>query len=418
MSSGNWFDRQPDYVRLFLGIVAAVALLLALVLSFVITAAPEWVPEDSLVPDTLVPPADEGAHLHFTPDTLKLRSLDALTPAGLPTPYSVRWRAGVSVPDDKPLYFDWPPVRPGWYLNWDVNLVKQPGLLGLSTTSDMELPDPLLGMEFTPMVRMRSGRLHPPTADLREMAAQHPGLTWLIGNEPDVKWQDNTPPEVYAVAYHRAYKAIKAGDPTAKVAIGGLSQITPLRLQYLDRVWDFYQSLYGEEMPVDVWNMHAFVLREERSAWGVNIPPGFEIEQRGELWEVEDHDNLDLVEAQIRAMRQWMAEHGQRDKPLWITEYGILMPQEYGFDAARVTRFMLDSFALFLNLRDHQFGYPEDDNRLVQRWNWYPARDSRFSAGNLFDDYGRVTPVGQAMFDYLAAAEEPTPDAAPHPAAP
>ena len=32
-------------------------------------------------------------------------------------------------------------------------------------------------------------------------------------------------------------------------------------------------------------------------------------------------------------MRQWMADHGQRDKPLWITEYGILMPEEYGFDA-------------------------------------------------------------------------------------
>jgi hypothetical protein len=107
-------------------------------------------------------------------------------------------------------------------------------------------------------------------------------------------------------------------------------------------------------------------------------------------------------------MRQWMADHGQRDKPLWITEYGILMPKEYGFDAQRVTRYMLGSFDLFLNLRDAELGYGADDNRLVQRWNWYSARDSRYSAGNLFDDYGRVTPVGQAMFDYLAGRPRPT----------
>ena len=27
-------------------------------------------------------------------------------------------------------------------------------------------------------------------------------------------------------------------------------------------------------MPVDVWNVHNFVLREERGSWGVDIPPG------------------------------------------------------------------------------------------------------------------------------------------------
>src|SRR5690606_13392593 len=145
-----------------------------------------------------------------------------------------------------------------------------------------------------PMVRMKNGRLFPDTHTLRDLARRYRGLTWLIGNEPDVRWQDNTPPEIYAVAYHRAYSAIKEGDPTAQVAIGGVSQITPLRLEYLTRRWDFYRSLYGTAIPVDVWTMHAFVLREERAGWGVNMPPGFYIEQRGELWEVEDHDSLVL----------------------------------------------------------------------------------------------------------------------------
>jgi hypothetical protein len=410
MSTENWFTRQPAYVRTFLYILLAMATALCLLLALVLTPAPEWVPNDTRVDDTLVPPAADSNQRHFTPESLEERPIEAIPPAPLPAPYSLRWRAGVAVPDGSPLYFAWPAARPGWYLNWSANVQEQPRALGIGSSLEMALPDPQLGMEFTPMVHMRNGRLHPSTAMLKELAAAYPGQTWLIGNEPDVKWQDNTSPEVYAIAYHRAYEAIKAGDPTAQVAIGGVSQITPLRLRYLDRVWEFYRKLYGEEMPVDVWNMHAFVLREERDAWGVNIPPGFEIELRGNLWDVEDHDNLTLIEAQIRAMRQWMADHGQREKPLWITEYGILMPEEYGFDPARVARFMVGSFELFLNLRDAELGYPPDDNRLVQRWNWYPARDSRYRAGNLFDDEGKVTPVGQAMFDFLAQE--------PHPAAP
>ena len=407
MSTGNWFSRQPAHVRLFLYLLLTAALLLAIILSLVTNNSPEWVPSDSLVEDTLVPASADSGRQHYTPATLQLRQPESLTPEQLPAPYSLRWRMGVGVPDASPLYFDWSAARPGWYLNWNASLHERPGFLGLGSTLDMELPDARLGMEFTPMVRMHNGRLHPPTADLRDLAARNPGLTWLIGNEPDVKWQDNTTPEVYAIAYHRAYQAIKAGDPTAKVAIGGVSEVTPLRLEYLNRVWDFYRSLYGEDMPVDIWNMHAFMLPEQRGGWGVNMPPGFEIEQRGEQWDVEDHDSLTLLEQQVRAMRRWMADHGQRNKPLWITEYGILMPEDYGFDSQRVTRYMLGSFDLFRNLRDAELGYPGDDDRLVQRWNWYSARDSRYSAGNLFNNYGRVTPVGQAMFDYLAAQSPP-----------
>lgn len=408
MSTGNWLSRQPPYVRFFLVVVLIACALLVLVLAVIVHEAPEWTPDDALTEDTLIPASADGNNLHTTPRSLRLQDPAGLPPAELPLPYTLRWRAGVSMPDGSPFFFDWPADRPGWYLNWGVNLRQQSGFWGLWQQPVMALPDPRLAMEFTPMVRMRNGRLHPPTSTLRALAAQNPGLTWLIGNEPDVRWQDNTSPEVYAIAYHRAYTAIKQGDPTAQVAVAGLSQITPLRLAYLTRMWDFYRKLYGAAMPVDVWNMHAFMLREERGAWGVNIPLGFDIVQSGRLWDVEDHDDLALVEEQVRAMRQWMAERGQQNKPLWITEYGILMPEEYGFNDERVIRFMLGSFDLFLEMADDKTGYPADGNRLVQRWNWYPTRDSRYSAGNLFDNYGRVTPVGQAMFDYLADETSPS----------
>jgi hypothetical protein len=106
-------------------------------------------------------------------------------------------------------------------------------------------------------------------------------------------------------------------------------------------------------------------------------------------------------------MRAWMAAHEQQDKPLWITEYGILMPADYGFDAKRVINFLQGSFDLFLSLRDPTLGFVGDDHRLVQRWNWYSARDSRYPTGNLFDNYGRSTAVGDAYWRFLRQEEKP-----------
>ena len=47
------------------------------------------------------------------------------------------------------------------------------------------------------------------------------------------------------------------------MAIGGVSQVTPLRLDYLERVLAAYEKQYGQPMPVDVWNVHTFILREQ-----------------------------------------------------------------------------------------------------------------------------------------------------------
>ena len=51
----------------------------------------------------------------------------------------------------------------------------------------------------------------------------------MIGNEPDVRWQDNVTPERYAEIYHDIYTFIKERDPGAQVVIGGVAQSTPLR---------------------------------------------------------------------------------------------------------------------------------------------------------------------------------------------
>ena len=330
-------------------------------------------------------------------------------PQPLPEPYSLRWRMGAGVPEMTILGFDWPAARPGWYLNWTLGII---GLQGIPQTVDeMRLEavgqEVAAGMEYVPVLRSPGGEFFFSEEIITQVAANHPGRTWIIGNEPDNRSQDWATPEQYAAAYHRGYQAIKAGDPTALVGGGSLSQVTPLRLQYLDAVWDSYLTQFGVPMPMDVWTMHAFILREEAGVWGVGVPPGLDPAIRqGQLWTVADHDDVGIVEEQVRLMRQWMANHGQQDKPLWVSEYGILLSERFGFTPDVISGFMGRSFELFDRLRDEQTGYPADDYRLVQRWLWFSTNFPEFSSGDLFDAQGQPTLLMETMADYLDAESE------------
>lgn len=292
-------------------------------------------------------------------------------------------------------------LRAGWYVNWSV-------------TVDPVRPN---GMEFVQMVRLHQKLaceigsanaadrqlcphveneylVTPEPADIEAAAKAHPGSVWLLGNEMDRRdfcanaectttaGQDEMLPETYAIAYHELYTLIKSADPTARVAIGGVIQATPLRLKYLSRIWEHYKTLYGTEMPVDIWNIHAFVLREERNGYGADIPPGLD-DLQGEYTQSDcSHLGRDAFDNQIRAMRQWMKERGQQNKPLIVTEYGVLYNAIYSgapcadesLDAANeqsVIDYMVWTFDYFLKTKDTEIGFPEDDYRLVQAWNWY-----------------------------------------------
>ena len=136
-------------------------------------------------------------------------------------------------------------------------------------------------------------------------------------------------------------------------------------MAYLDRILTAYQRRTGQPMPVDVWNIHAFILREERNSWGVGIPPGMS-QDKGELYEIADHADMAIFRRQITDFRRWMADRGLQEKPLLVSEYGVLMPKDYGFAPETVSQFMTDTFDFFLNSRDPAIGDPADDYRLVQ----------------------------------------------------
>ncbi len=399
----------------------------------------------------------------------------------------------------------------GWYVNWRTDLHPlHPG-----------------GAQFAQMIRLQqtasAGYSFKPTAsEIQQTATANPGSIWLIGNEPDRRtYQDELPPDLYAQAYHELYILLKETDPTARIAVGGIVQATPIRLKYLDMVLQAYRERYGAKLPADLWNIHTFVLREEADSWGADLPPGintaigyegtWSIEPTGDgtvhssvtagdqavlsfegdwaswtalagpqggnvqvsvdhqmrstastyavtttsrtfalnglgygrhalslevvgdgklaldefhaasaganavpdddpypsmLYAIRDHDRLDLVEQQVRDFRRWMADQGERNKPLIISEYGVLFPEyivdEDGrnFTSDRVAAFLTGSFDLFRSLRDPQYGLPADDTRLLQGWAWYSLNDRYFN-GALFDAFTKqATPLGIAFQNY------------------
>jgi hypothetical protein len=322
-------------------------------------------------------------------------------------------------------------LRLGWYLNWSVT---------------QDAPEPY-GIEYVPLVRVKQWKVDgtgarikccadcayeephayfttPEVATISAVAAANPGMMWVLGNEIErVDWssgcQDEILPELYAVAYHDLYTTIKAADPTAQVAIGGVIQATPLRLEYLTRVWDAYLLQYGTPMPVDVWNVHAFVLQEVKGSWGADIPAGIDATE-GEVYGVLDNKDFSIAQEHIIAFRSWMKERGQQDKPLVITEYGVNMPDwvspgDFTPEDVR-DEFMYPSFDFFLNYTDPNLGYPADGYRLVQRWNWWSLDDDsgvyedgvykQYYNGNLFySGYGDqpmgLSELGGYWTDYV-----------------
>ncbi len=342
------------------------------------TPTPLWQAEP------LVPTAPP---LSSTPQETRLPQAEVLLPSLSTAPDNALERFGVGVPN--PRLFKREVAEElglGWYLAW-------------KTFENPRKPE---GVEFWQMIRVREEGFRPNKATIQKVIRANPGATWLIGNEPDVIWQDNVTPARYAEWYHELYYLLKEADPTCQVAIGGVTQPTPLRLQYLEMVLSFYQTRYGEVMPVDIWNIHNFILREERGSWGVDIPPGLTVNQ-GILYELDDHDDLEVFKAQIINFRQWLADRGQRDKPLIISEFGILMPEDYGFGPERVQRFLYGTYEFMLTATDEQIGYPADDNRLVQRWAWYSLSDRRYSTGNFIDfATGDLTSLGQAHQKFIA----------------
>ncbi len=338
----------------------------------------------------------------------------------------------------------------GWYVNFSANR--------------SELAD----IQYTPIIRIeqfrddngnailpRGYQIKPSLDYLVAQARTNPGRLYLVGNEVDRIGQDGTEPDLYAEAYNIVYHTLKAADPAARFAISGLVQVTPNRLRYLDLVWASYQQQFGVQMPVDVWNAHIYALPEiERNGvpngiastavgtnnFGAIMGSGGNVVHCGnesdDTYCYAEHDSITIFANQVTAMRQWMKDHHQQNKPLIISEYSQLYPyilegdgcylqDEYGqcFDETRVTNFMKATHNYLETAADPNLGFAPDGNKLVQQWLWFGTHTERVGhASNLLlnEDFvgapandASLTAMGKA-FKAAATGGELRPNIVPY----
>lgn len=349
----------------------------------------------------------------------------------------------------------------GWHLNFSMNIGPTPNgsqFVPVIRVTQDKLKDGTYLDSFTAYPSIATADPNAPSS-LRYWLGQRPVVTWIVGNEVDrgpnpgstVSGQGDIYPAVYARAYHDIYQYIKQYDPTATVAISALVQVTPGRLQYLDKVWDAYLAAYGTTIPVDVWNMHLYILPELDAAGNPNSIANIALDTNPALGRREsggntalcaldevycfaEHDDMTVFAEQIVDMRIWMKNHGQQNKPLILSEYSLLYPyedkgngncflqDEYGncFTRPRVITFMTNSFNYMETAIDPNLGYPLDGNRLIQQWLWFSISHgtNAGSVSNLTDDEVTLNEIGQ-MFRNTVMTIPPTvnliPDQASNP---
>lgn len=405
-------------------------------------------------------------------------------------------------------------------------------------------PNNVQGMRYYPTIHVTENGYEPTRQWLEYLIPLHRGAIWFIGSEVDTVWMGNVRPETYARLYRDLYTFIKARDPSAKIAISGFATVSPLRIEWLNRAWNAYRQMYGVDMPVDVWNIHTYVVNEMVHEWGPQIPPGIEnavgytegdwqripmptasggsvhasdrpdarayfavhgdsltvylrtgpdagvadlyIDNRPQpetrvdlyapypgvisrtfrnlprgdsrladwhhvrvqvthdrnpastgqwvrvdaaeavstaslpggrleddyplrariLTTTDDYLNTDAMLDQVRMFRRWMADHGQRHKPLINSEFGVLLGEREGIYYPQVRDFMLRSFDLFLHHAiDPEIGYPADGNRLLQEWFWYILSGDYFNGERIHSALmhsvtRELLPLGQDFANY------------------
>jgi hypothetical protein len=264
-------------------------------------------------------------------------------------------------------------------------------------------------------------------ASLPAMLAKNPGAFWIIGNEPDseVIYQDHISAEVYGERFYDLASLIRRLDPAAKIGFGPVIQPTPIRMHYLSLALNRMAQLAGGAQQAhalfDVYTIHGYILNEAQLydstgkaiSWGAGLPVGYNPAtwpapmqihpELGETWKVFD---INTFKDRLISFRQWMKDQGDQNKPLYLTEFGVLFPPEgnpflYVSDPD-TANFMAQTYDLMLGYKDPSLGYPADDNRLVQKWTWFSLNNRRTAfGGTLYDPTtNNITAVGDRFAQY------------------
>jgi hypothetical protein len=251
----------------------------------------------------------------------------------------------------------------------------------------------------------------------------YPGTIWIIGNEPDTTYdkQDNLTAEIYAKRFLELSSIIRNNDPSAFIGFAPIVQPSPVRIFYLELVLEKMEKLLeGTGLSIsstfDIWTIHAFLLDEiPGSGWGTGLPPGITLDMLDENHQpmnldlFTDTHSISLFENLIINFRGWVKENDLGNKPLWITEFGSLMPYYYVPEIETIA-YLNETFDFLISYKDLEIGYPADDYRLVQKWYWYslnhPIEDMGGSFYNLDNNFETAT--GRSFRQYEPESEHIT----------
>jgi hypothetical protein len=305
--------------------------------------------------------------------------------------------------------YDLTTVGVGYYLDW-------------TSSRSPTVPQ---SISFVHVLQIGNGSFAGVKANLKTKVENNLGAVWIVGNEPDNNRnneQDDVTAEVYAARFFDLATIIRATDPSAKITFGTIIMSTKLRIRYIQRAWDELKRLTGSEANasalVDIWTPHGFILNEEAPTaanpgpWGSGIPLGFENDHADqEIVDITEIGNLDKFITRMKRFRQFMKDNGEQNKPLWLTEYGILAAsqdppnstvQYYLYPESVTAKFFSDTVNWMESYIDPNLGMPGDGNRLIQKWFWYSLNDAMYHFGGTVIDPLTLsaTVVGATYINY------------------
>lgn len=182
---------------------------------------------------------------------------------------------------------------------------------------------------------------------------------WALGNEPNDPNQDNRTPEEYAVLY-RTFEDWAAEAPQCGILPAGIANAD---WQWAQQFRQSFLDQFGRYPRVDGWNIHNYILE-----------PGLDPYDVGEF------------SRRIDAFDKWMESIGDGDKPLFLTEFGVL----YGSGCCdrpvdppeRLQQFMLGTVDWLKS------------SGKVQAWAWFATYSRRYN-GSLMSPDGELNELGE-----------------------
>lgn len=208
-------------------------------------------------------------------------------------------------------------------------------------------------------------RFQPLDQTLEAVIRANPGAWWAVGNEPNDPHQDDLSPEAYAARFHEVAEFIRRADPSCQILPAGLANAD---WRWAREFREAYRRRYGRYPVVAGWNIHNYLLE-----------PGI--------------DPYDVAEFKRRivAFRHWMLEIGEEQKPLFLTEFGVL----YGAGCCdrpvdppeRTVAFMRETVQWLAT------------TSYVQHWAWFILNNAGEFNGGLYEE--GLTLYGQAYRDLV-----------------